>query len=317
MSKNPLHIYRASLRESSYLALPPSRLYIRQHVISSFRRYIPHHKDSTWPPPELIDREAQLLRRARKFLYLLSRANAGYIGPFESILKLTFGRKGKRRRQLMSELMHPDSTEDTQDSRDALIARYGKPWKPHSGILSLLASQHARTSHLTYTSVKINPHGPSLPAKNIWGKPMPRCRVKNAWEKWYATYTDRLYPPLPEKEWKEIEAIAKGEKAVDVPPRRRKASVPVFADEEGEAIESILDEPKKTGKETSDIGHPHRITQRFIQKRMQGVLTHTPLAHTPTQPGKPALYEWGRSSYGTGIRIREASSDNQAEALFG
>ncbi|KIW83109.1 hypothetical protein Z517_02353 [Fonsecaea pedrosoi CBS 271.37] len=121
---NPLHIYRACLRECTYLPLPQCRTYMRKFTIDSFRRWIPRNKGPEGKsrtarrgggsggggrqqdlPPEKVTR---LLHQARKLASILRHANQGYINPLENVLRMTYGRKGPRKYDLLEKfLQHP------------------------------------------------------------------------------------------------------------------------------------------------------------------------------------------------------------------
>src|SRR5262249_20872833 len=105
---NPLHIYRALLRECTYLPDPIARDYLRKHVISSFRAYIPSRPPK--PPnakPNLLtpERKTRALRRARHGLYTLQRANVGHTKSLLRVLCLSYGQTGARRHELLKPLL--------------------------------------------------------------------------------------------------------------------------------------------------------------------------------------------------------------------
>jgi hypothetical protein len=60
-----------------------------------------------------------------------------------------------------------------------------------------------------------------MPAKNIWGRSMPRRRAKNLVRKWYAFLTNRLLPPLPEHEWMRLQGLINGSIKWEGPVPRR------------------------------------------------------------------------------------------------
>ncbi|EXJ71011.1 uncharacterized protein A1O5_06004 [Cladophialophora psammophila CBS 110553] len=113
---NPLHIYRACLRECSYLPLPQCRAYMRKFTIDGFRRWIPpkdpvgrsrskaHGAGGRHLTPEKVTR---LLHQARKLASILQHANQGYIVPLENVLRMTYGRKGPRKHELLAQFLNP------------------------------------------------------------------------------------------------------------------------------------------------------------------------------------------------------------------
>jgi hypothetical protein len=67
------HLFRAILRESTYLPDPQARIHIATHATARFREYSPGHK----PDDILIQRRRLQLDDARKSLSELRRANQG------------------------------------------------------------------------------------------------------------------------------------------------------------------------------------------------------------------------------------------------
>lgn len=106
---NPLHIFRAILRETTYHPDPRARFYLKHHTRDSFRinkiKFAIHRQP--WDPADKRKREVALMRRARHFCSVLRRANEGYLEPFRRTLSLTYARTGARRRQIMARIMAP------------------------------------------------------------------------------------------------------------------------------------------------------------------------------------------------------------------
>lgn len=78
---------------------------MREFVEESFRHWIPRHNSNGIAPrgkPISYLTETQLLHRARKFCSTLRRANEGYIEPLTRVVRITYGRTGPRRYQLLS-----------------------------------------------------------------------------------------------------------------------------------------------------------------------------------------------------------------------
>ncbi|KIX97653.1 uncharacterized protein Z520_06431 [Fonsecaea multimorphosa CBS 102226] len=109
---NPLHIYRTCLRECSYLPLPRCRAYMKKFTIDSFRRWIPKHpggRSRKLHGPQNLGPEkvTRLLHQARKLASTLRHANQGYIIPLENVLRMSYGRKGPRRYELLHKFLYP------------------------------------------------------------------------------------------------------------------------------------------------------------------------------------------------------------------
>lgn len=95
-------LFRATLRECSYLPDPIARDYMREHVVHRYRRSRISHRS-----------DPDLARSARHGLSVLQRANQGYQRPLEKVLFMSYGRTGKRRHELLAELMKPQVPRDT------------------------------------------------------------------------------------------------------------------------------------------------------------------------------------------------------------
>ncbi len=81
---NTLHLYRALLRECTYLPDSLARIYLHDHVIRSFRKYLPRVQQQRGEIP--LFRKTALLHRGRKGLSILRRANQGYLRPLQNVL---------------------------------------------------------------------------------------------------------------------------------------------------------------------------------------------------------------------------------------
>ncbi|KAL9114502.1 MAG: hypothetical protein Q9227_001583 [Pyrenula ochraceoflavens] len=288
---NPLHLLRAILRECTYLPDQQARTYIHNHALAGYRK----NKDSL-----TLGRRTQLLRTGRKSLSILRRANEGYIKPLDKVLLTTYGRIGKRRRQLMSKLMTPQSQEDAAAvSTLEPTPKYQKGWKPPQVITDLIRSQNTRSDHLRAV-VKARasrnlPDAPKIPSKNIWGRPMPLRRVRNITQKWYATVTDSLFPPLPDHEWHALRALAVGKSFWPGVIPRRKMVPSSTAPENPQVLDAntLLDGPPKgeTFEKFVD-GRPHTITAKFMRKRWAVIFQHSPLMWWDEEKGR-WKFKWG------------------------
>lgn len=128
------HLFRATLREISYLPDPVARRYLREQYTARFRQNAFKLRRARNPPREeqkqdqdeadanlkkkikrkplvpysskpAIHLEAVLRRRANHFHHLLQRVNEGYLNPLERVLLLSYGRIGPRRHALLRELL--------------------------------------------------------------------------------------------------------------------------------------------------------------------------------------------------------------------
>lgn len=214
---NPRHIFRALLRECTYLPDSASRLYFRHYIIHRFRKYNPR-----LPVPidfterlQQLPAQKDLLKNARKALVLLQRANAGRFPQLKKVLSMTYGRIGKRKRELLHEL-----------SCRTLLGE--EALSPLVSPTHLVDKGPALGKQLQALAMSQGLHMPSdnIPTRNSWGRPMPLKRVRNLKAKWYADVLNRIAPPLPNQEWERLRDLASGRIQWEGPvqPRKRAAT---------------------------------------------------------------------------------------------
>jgi hypothetical protein len=215
----------------------------------------------------------------------------------------------------MQHLMHP--TYPSLHPGPALsLADPDTSWSPPPYLQGLMKSHERMVKLFTMSTKKIHPAGPDIPEKNIWGRPMPRKRVKNGWRKWYAQAASRLFPPLPEHEYQAVRDIAEGRVQCEAVPRRPLGSVPVFAsvqEQEDVADDSLLDNPEAKVKRL--WGKP--VSARYVQRRMVEVLGHIPRPITSEDDEKPPRFEWRDAKPGSSQVPVLSLTAGQAEAFFG
>ena len=271
-----LHIFRALLRQCTYLPDPAARQYLHGHVVFRFRDY---HPRSTLPfrsqrhkAAALVQRRLPyLLRTARKGLVFLRRANDGHVRHLGKILAMTYGRVGKRRHQLLKDLKIPDVP-----LNQATIERLSEPGNqavphPSERLMALVESQARR--RLTHFS-RTNTPRPKLeiPKENSWGRPMPIKRVRNFKRRWYAETLDRIMPPLPEAEWDKLRMRAAGQSSWEGPVARRKWAGGLT--DEGQT--HLVGERVK-GDSKGACSNPHKITSRYMRRLWAKISAQCPL----------------------------------------
>ena len=216
---HPRHLFRALLRQCTYLPDPAARRWLQEYVVLRFRKYCPRPPI----PPELTARLGQeasrklLIKRALKGLRFLERANDGHPMHLGKILAMTYGRVGKRRRQLVAQLTleNPpiESTTTIHDQGPVL-----------GNQLKALVTAQMKNPDKSLKGDKLCLK-PRIPEINTWGRPMPLNRVRNLKSEWYAEILDVIMPPLPEEEWNRLRGLASGRISWDGPvPRRKKVS---------------------------------------------------------------------------------------------
>lgn len=230
---HPRHLFRALLRQCTYLPDQSARRWLQEYVILRFRKYCPR------PPihPELIARlehEADrkwLIKRALKGLRFLERANDGHPVHLGKILAMTYGRVGKRRRQLVAQLTleNPSIESTTIYDQGPVLGNQ----------LKALVISQMKYPDKSLKGDKLSLK-PRIPEINTWGRPIPVNRVRNLKSEWYAELLDIIMPPLPEEEWDRLRGLASGRISWDGPvPRRKTAST-------GDEVKSVNehDEPR-------------------------------------------------------------------------
>jgi hypothetical protein len=244
-----LHLYRHILREVSYLP-PAFSGSISRLVQSSFHRNAKsdnHIKKRT--------------ARARATLRTLRAANHGHRASMESLMNKGFARTGKRRRELISQLLvsqgpsdskalsallEKQTTDDTSpreskaSSSGADIAASSKKPVKHAfldrwdreKLLRLLKSQQRQQkdsdSHLDWhnKALKGMNERTDVPVKTIWGKPPSERLVRTKTALWWKRTIGKLLPPLGKGEWDLLRQLSEGAQETSewqIPPRRTPA----------------------------------------------------------------------------------------------
>ncbi|KAK4987037.1 hypothetical protein LTR50_004902 [Elasticomyces elasticus] len=214
-------LLRQLLRECTYLPDPAARSYLSVHVLSRFRDYHPNAVSL----PVTKARSDTILSKARQSLSALKRANDGELKPLLKVLCLTYGRTGRRRRELLKPLMEVSdaptgSSEPTPASGDVSASMVSDRTADHDTGVSRLPELNKKLRALLHSQMqqappemtRINPRNLTLriPEQNTWMRPLPRKRVANSTRDWYAAMLQRVLPPLPTKEWERLRDLATG-----------------------------------------------------------------------------------------------------------
>ena len=268
-----LHVFRALLRQCTYLPDPAARQYMHHHVVSRFRDYYPHDPLSRRHKPAALikKRLPSLLRAARRGLVFLHRANHGHPRHLGKVLSMTYGRIGRRRHLLLKDLKIPDVPVD-----QAAVEKLSQPANqdvPHpSEQLMVLVKSQAKRLLSQFSRSNLPRPKLEIPEKNSWGRPMPIKRVRNFKRRWYAETLDRIMPPLPEAEWTKLLMRASGQSPWEGPvPRRKWAGTP--DDEE----QSHVGRKRVQGDAQSHFSNPHNITPRYMRRLWAKISAQCPL----------------------------------------
>jgi hypothetical protein len=312
------HLLRALLREATYLPDAVARQYFHRYIVHRFKAYQPKENATASLRTEDIERyrhrsfkrrqlsiiherTSKLQKKARKGLHFLRRANQGEIPCLQKVLFFAYGRMGRRKYALLSDVLKPDPIMDggrvlaaadmkgpapLQElyfSNKQYLQYFDAP-KPtsngnyvisisdrYSRLRAVLKSQCQRGLSI-HREIK----GPALktPTHNVWMRPMPIVRARNNVCRWYAQTMDRLLPPLPPAEWDKIRAMVYGEERVSFVKRRTPvaASTANVEDPLAEIFQGLrLDKLGKADRPRG-IWRPHNITLKFMQRLYSRIL---------------------------------------------
>ncbi|KAL8727690.1 MAG: hypothetical protein Q9181_005615 [Wetmoreana brouardii] len=228
------------------------------HVTERFHAY---HRAHRTPDGRIIHlRRKKLvsdaLKDARKSLKYLQRANDGHVQHLYTVLAMTYGRVGKRRRQLMSKLQALSPVDDDSSvavlSQQVLHQKLGnqrtKVPQLSDEALAILKSQVKQDS-TRFDRARLKESQPHVPAVNAWGRPFPERRKANFIKRWYAMTLERLMPPLEVSEWERLRGLATGGIRWPGPIKRRKLGT-----------RAQIERPRDTASLPLALRVPHRLT---------------------------------------------------------
>ena len=297
-----LHLFRALLRECTYLPDPSARQFLHQHIVTRFHanKARPHHQQNHRSKRMIAvwARRNFLLKTAQKAYKTLCRANYGHYEPLHKVLALTYGRVGPRRHELMEQLTKPypspgmtqelteklrsSSTETTSKAsahaekaqdREKRRAYQADQQVPHvTPQLNAVLRSQANLKEDLLPRKPLKRLQPQIPETDIWGRPTPIKRIRNLKRRWYADVLKRIMPPLPELEWELLRKKAFGQLYVSRPLSRRG---PSHDDNVG----------RKTYRSEEKMNRPHAIHPRFMRRLWTSIFQQCPLIkEDPTKP---------------------------------
>lgn len=256
---DPLHLYRALLRQCTYLPDPAARSYMQKCVKARYR------DPSRVPLGSQRETAPQL--KARKALSLLLRANAGHPKPLERILLLTYGRIGKRRHELMRFLREPNVPTDSNALAELSLAELDKKPGLTEKMKVMIKSQKALGRFGPSDRPKAKRIQPEIPEFNSWGRPLPQKRVKNLKRKWYADLLDSIVAPLPEPEWDRLRNLAVGQQTWEGLLPKRTIATSALEDTNLQYVQFKHQHSKDT----------HILTARFMQRMWRKIFDKCPV----------------------------------------
>ncbi|KAJ5794793.1 hypothetical protein N7457_001392 [Penicillium paradoxum] len=275
------HLFRATLRECTYLPDPIARTYMKDHIISRYRA-VSSRSNKAGP---------QVVHAARNALSVLRRANEGYSRPLEKVLFLSYGRTGRRRHELLAKLLKPEIPNDSVDLKRLLAqpAEFDDGWEPPAIVKSLAASQMQNT---VVATARVRPViknlEPSIPSQDSWGKEIAKSRKRNIRKRWYNTTLNNLLPPLPEKDLQILDGLVSGTVPWE-PVKRRKVNPQIAPAKSEDELFTLLARGPKKGKTFTEYanGRPHTITTRFMRRQWRRLS-----ALVPRQYWNPISQKW-------------------------
>lgn len=224
-----LHLYRHLLREASYLP-PLCQRFAKDQICTRFHK---HRHDRVTDPAT-----KERVRRARHHLRYLWAANHGLLDNMLRILLLAFGRVGRRRRELIHDLvLRKETPADSAELARQIEVEKGRQQEPKKlppdwldrwdlpKLHALAASQSQRSFWSPKPDVrwkKLNAED-DLPKENTWGRPLAAKLKRSKLRKWYKRLINRIMPPVSRSEWETLGLLATGraEKSLWQMPTRR------------------------------------------------------------------------------------------------
>jgi hypothetical protein len=235
------HIFRSLLRAVTYLPDSFVRSYMHNHIIHRFRldqekrRHTVYEYVLPWRAPDKDLRAIQQrIHKARQSLRTLERAANGSLEDLQKVFLLAYGRKGKRKRELIQDLLLPDESSLPKDatalgefmSNAAAPAGNRRSIAPPDSKFSIFVRSQSQNHPSSAVTAKIRETRPKIPEENIWGRRLPVKLRASMEKKWWAETLRKLLPPIPQNEWNRLQDLATGKIPLEKTPPRRAAAAP-------------------------------------------------------------------------------------------
>ena len=235
-----------------------------------------------------------LIHDGKRNLKVLIRANEGRLDELYKVLATTYGRRGKRKHELLQALKVKDNPNDTE-----AVSRISNPPDAENTslqlterMIALIRSQQAQKD-MGFDKNFLKHLKPMIEKENAWGRPMPLKRVKNQTKSWYAKMLDAIQPPLPEHEWRRLGDLATRRGKWEGPvPRRKQGTVREGGTEEAEEALYTLTGWGLTRKEGPVEGIAHKLTHRFMRRHWERIYVKCPMMTWDTE-SKRWNVQWG------------------------
>ena len=254
--RQSIHLYRALLRECTYLPDPTARRYLPCYLRWRFDR-LPKPKGEVKGPID-SDENAKHRETATKGLTYIRRANAGHLRHLTKILEIAYGRTRRRRYELLQDIK-PEASAILQCNTPEDLMQAAPQ------LMTLIRSQAIRPKHLDERG-PVKAVAPMVPKFNSWGRQTPQKRVKNIKLRWFAHVMERAQPPLPKAEWEWLKRLASGEEAwVPVAPRRKGSRFAPSTFDSNVPAQSVLPNSSEALK--------HTLAENLRSETLQGVMS--------------------------------------------
>ena len=163
----------------------------------------------------------------------------------------------------------------------------------------LIKSQKAMRKVLPGDLPKQKKLQPDIPESNNWGRPLPRTRVRNIEEKWYADILNSIIAPLPEPEWDRLRDLAVGQRKWEGFLPRRTIATSVSEDTKLEYMQSKYEHSKER----------HILTARLMRRLWQNIFRKCPVMRWDEESMQWQV-QWGVSELAeANMRGRNRSTD--------
>lgn len=275
---NDRSLYRALLRETTYLPDEAARLHVHLQVKARFFKYRSNAREHS----EDTDFEIRLRKaraNGRRYLHMLQRANAGETKDLLRVLLATYGRLGKRRRELINELRSLDLHDTTPESSKPLPQTRAGQWinytpglTPRLKALTISQKECPVERNVVARPRPVRSLVPKIPELNSWNRPMPLRRVKRMTERWWAGLLDKIMPPLTTAEWLRLFELATGRRR-PVPPKRLVGTARKSNDPLEEVVRS------KNGRLRIQGDLKRSTTSRAVKRALTDVFRNCPHLH--------------------------------------
>ena len=254
-------LVRALLRQCTYLPDSLARRQIARQILARSRvakakgdkalRIAIDPEQPSFARSRALFELGALQKKGHVGLRILNRANDGELKPLYKVLYAAYGRSGRRRHELLAPLLQPDEiqsepreTESEPRDEEAFepmrwdlsTVQVPDVFEPPTivdgkTIVVKISRRYSRLRAILNTQVQtalpsgalteLKEAGFRMPAKNSWGRSMPRRRVRNMARKKRTRVLSRALPPLPIEDWEHLRRLIASKASWEGQPRRR------------------------------------------------------------------------------------------------